>query len=214
MADDSWWLDISELDDEQRSVIDLPDDGSYLFIGPPGSGKTNLLLLRASYLIAAQKPNVVVLMFTRSLREFVTLGAEHYRVSGSKIMTIMKWAQTLLREHGVPIDDLPDEFEKLRLEVANRLKALIDRRPALERHLECILVDEVQDCLSEEIELFFRCARNVFFVGDDRQRIYRVDGIIEDISKRVDTRRLIHHYRNGREICKVADAIGKTSGEL
>jgi predicted AAA+ superfamily ATPase len=46
----SWWKDISQLDEEQKKVISLDDDADHLVIGPPGCGKTNLLLLRASYL--------------------------------------------------------------------------------------------------------------------------------------------------------------------
>ena len=37
----SWWFDITDLDDDQKDVIELPPDGDYLILGPPGSGKTN-----------------------------------------------------------------------------------------------------------------------------------------------------------------------------
>jgi superfamily I DNA/RNA helicase len=48
---DSWWRELGDLNDEQRNVIKLPAEGSFLVNGPPGSGKTNLLLLRANYLV-------------------------------------------------------------------------------------------------------------------------------------------------------------------
>lgn len=54
----TWWLDITDLDDDQKSVIELPPTGNHLIIGPPGSGKTNLLLIRAEYLIRTGLPNV------------------------------------------------------------------------------------------------------------------------------------------------------------
>ncbi|MGK3995652.1 UvrD-helicase domain-containing protein [Sorangium sp. So ce1024] len=212
MADSSWWVDASELDDEQSDVISLPPDGNFLVVGPPGSGKTNLLLLRASYLVSNQRPNVLILTFTRRLREFITRGTENYAVADEKIQTFIRWEHALLREHGVRIDD-KKPFSELRTELARRLADVFDRKPALERHLDCILVDEVQDCLPQEVELFFRSAKNVFFVGDHRQQIYAANGIIDLLDGRVVRKELTRHYRNGEWICKVADVIGKNFGE-
>lgn len=213
MPDTSWWIDEDELDDEQLDVISLPPDGDFLVVGPPGSGKTNLLLLRASYLVDAQRPNVAVLMFTRSLREFVVRGSSIYSVAEEKIQTIMRWQQRLIREHGGEIPRENKSFDELRRAHAEILKGIFDAKPALEHHLDCILVDEVQDCLAEEIDLFFRAAKNVFFVGDHRQQIYARNGILDSLKARVERKELSKHYRNGEAICRVADVIGKNFGE-
>jgi superfamily I DNA/RNA helicase len=211
MADNSWWLDPKDLDQKQRDAVELSPESNHLVVGPPGSGKTNLLLLRASFLVSLKKPDIAVLVFTRSLREFVLRGSKYYAVSPGKIRTIMKWGTDLLQEYG-PIDDLPSTFEERRTEVTKRLHALLDAHPQLERHLEYILVDEVQDCLPAEIDLFFRMARYVFFVGDERQSIYRPMDLFALVGNRAQVLSLVHHYRNGREICKAADAIGSTFG--
>lgn len=213
MPDTSWWIDEDELDDEQLDVISLPPDGNFLVVGPPGSGKTNLLLLRASYLVDAQRPNVAVLVFTRSLREFVVRGSGVYSVAADKIQTIMRWEQSIIREHAGEVPRDNKSFDEFRRAHAETLKAIFDAKPALEHHLDCILVDEVQDCLPEEIDLFFRAAKNVFFVGDHRQQIYAKNGILDSLNTRVEKRELSKHYRNGEEICRVADAIGKNFGE-
>jgi superfamily I DNA/RNA helicase len=211
MSQDTWWIDEEQLDDDQNDVVALSPSGSYLVVGPPGSGKTNLLLLRASYLVDAGKPNVAVLMFTRTLREFVVDGTSNYSVAPEKIRTITSWEQTLLREHGIVVSDRP--FPELRIELAARLAELFEKKPALTGHLDCVLVDEVQDCLPQEIDLFTKSARNVFFVGDDRQQIYEDHKILDVLASRVTKKSLTKHYRNGEAICKVADAIGKTFGE-
>jgi len=214
LTDNTWWRTQKQLDPVQLEVLNLPLDEDFLVVGPPGSGKTNILLLRAAYLARMQRPNLAVLMFTGSLRDFVTRGAQDYRISNDKIMTIERWSRRLLREHNVKFDDIGGgTFEERREEMARRVGALLTAKPRLKGHLECVLVDEVQDCLELEVENFAECGRNVFLVGDFRQRVYRGENVLDKLEKRFVTKKLVHHYRNGHDICRVADAIGKTSGE-
>ena len=209
----TWWLDITDLDDDQKDVIALPAAGRYLILGPPGSGKTNLLLIRAEYLMRTGAPNLFLLMFNDALHDFVIRGGSHYQVPEAKIRKIMSWEMALLREHDVPVDDLPDDdLPEKRKQLAIRVLSLLDENPSLEGHLQCLLVDEVQDCLAEEIEVFLRCAANVCFAGDSSQRIFNAKNIITQVKSRLHTIELKTHYRLGHEICQVADVIGKAAG--
>src|SRR5438445_11915500 len=98
---ETWWVKQEQLDAGQRAVIDLPLDESHLILGPPGSGKTNLLLLRGSQLVRSGKPNLLILVFTRTLREFVATGGDHYALCVDNIKTLNSWHFDFLREHGV-----------------------------------------------------------------------------------------------------------------
>lgn len=209
----SWWLDISDLDDDQKDVIALAASGNYLILGPAGSGKTNLLLIRAEYLIRTGHPNIFVLMFNEPLHDFVVRGGAYYDVPATKIRKMLSWEIVLLREHGIAFEDIPDvNLEQKRKALAERVLKLFDDNPKLKGHLECLLIDEVQDCLPAEIEVFFRAAKNVCFAGDNRQRIFNVESVIEDLKKRVKVITLKTHYRIGHEICRAADVVAKAAG--
>lgn len=208
---ETWWVDPSDLDDDQQEVIGLGPDGNYFVIGPPGTGKTNLLLLRANYLCRSNKPDVLILVFTRTLREFIASGASRYSFSPDKVQTYNGWARRILREHGIE----PQSFEKFEEERASLLTELSDlvEREQLSELYDIVLLDETHDYLFEEVELLRRLGSNFFAVADARQQIYRKDQSIDAVRSLVDrTIELRYHYRNGINICKLADGIMKGKG--
>ncbi len=206
---ETWWVKQEQLDGGQRAVIDLPLGESHLIVGPPGSGKTNLLLLRASQMVRSGKPNVLVLTFTRTLREFISTGGAHYAFSVDNVKTLNRWHLEFLREHGVT----PETDSDFATERKKRLKQMheIVNNKQLSSQYNAIILDEAQDYLIEEIELFFILAEVVFAAADLRQHIYPDDdnsgSTLEKRFPKVD--RLKHHYRNGKKICLLADELAK-----
>jgi superfamily I DNA/RNA helicase len=208
---ETWWVDQSELDDDQIEVIGLGPDGSYLVIGPPGSGKTNLLLLRANYLCRSGMPDVRILVFTRTLREFIASGADRYSFSPDKIKTYNAWAREFLRESGIKLEKYND-FKDERANLLNQLQYVVERDQISGLH-NAILLDEAHDYLPEEIEILRRFGKTFFAVADSRQQIYQKDLSIECLRASVDrTIELRLHYRNGINICKFADKIMEGKG--
>jgi superfamily I DNA/RNA helicase len=109
----TWWLKQGQLDTHQKNVFTLSITDDHLVKGPPGSGKTNLLLLRGKQLIGSNIPDVVVVVHTRTLQEFIRSGAPTYGIPATKIVTFRKLATDLLYRVGVSVT-LPTDFDKSR----------------------------------------------------------------------------------------------------
>lgn len=201
-----WWTDPTELDMDQQKVVALPTDKDHLVVGPPGCGKTNLLLLRAAFLHRKGVNNIVVLSFGRVLREFLATGAQHYPFSSDKIQTYIRWGADLLNANGIEFKEGKD-FEETRSRLYNDLIKIADEGRR-ENVYDVILIDEMQDYSAEEIALIRRFADRLFAVGDRNQQISDKKGALEKLLELgVNESILTSHYRNGLKICRVADGI-------
>src|ERR1700719_2071258 len=123
----TWWIGEADLDDDQKDVISLASEGNHLVLGPPGSGKTNILLLRANYLTLSGKPNIAIVVFTRTLRKFIASGGAGYAFPQDKIMTCNKWQRDVLHKYGVDINP-PNDFAEQRKYLGQRLGELVAMR--------------------------------------------------------------------------------------
>lgn len=205
----TWWVGDGELDDDQRKIITLELDESALVTGPPGSGKTNLLLLRANYLFLSGHTNIAVVTFTRSLCTFLEDGADNYQFPAEKIVTLREWQNGLIREFGgEPIATTPNF-------VADRstfLLALqeVQQNKGFANIYDALLLDEAQDYTPAEIQFFSSLTQRLFCVADERQKIYGGKDGLAEIRKHVEKELSLRwHYRNGLKICQVADHLAK-----
>ena len=202
----SWWTDPNDLDPDQRKVITLSKSEDHLVIGPPGCGKTNLLLLRASYLHRAGTTNIVVLSFGRVLREFLAAGSQHYPFASDKVQTYVRWGAEMLRANGMEFEER-ENFEETRSRLFDSLQTLAGQGRRENVH-DVVLVDEAQDYSGDEIALIQKFGDRVFAVGDRDQRISEKTGALERLVALGAKRSVLtSHYRNGLKICRVADGI-------
>jgi superfamily I DNA and RNA helicase len=205
MLNGAWWRKKGELDDAQQRIVDLPPEGNYLIRGKPGSGKTNLAVLRAAYLIRSGNSNVIVLSWGRLLNEFVIWGARGHGIGSAHIKTFVSWATEVLEE--------ANRLPRLQGSYDDKVSALIEE---LDSALDdgditpyySVVLDEVQDYPVSLAPILRKLSDRLFMVGDENQQLFREGATMHAFENLAQTIIDIpFHYRNGVEICKVAAAI-------
>ncbi len=205
----TWWVDEGDLLDEQLKVLgeDLPKD--LILLGPPGSGKTNLLLLRANHLIlAAPDAEFYIICFTSLLQNFIRTGADLYSFPANRIITQRKLLEQVLGDHGC----LPERKSgESYTERDTALKSAMARmmKTGSGRHTYPVLfIDEAQDYSGEDLEIFKYLARNLSCAADLRQGIYDVGSTgtqwLQEHAWDASIT-LKYHYRVAPAILEVAD---------
>jgi len=92
-----FWVRTDQLDDEQRQAVEnIPAATSFQLTGPAGSGKTNILLLRAKWLTLKKQSDFKIIVFTNSLKQFVEHGCSHYGIDPSSAITQMTFFKNVL----------------------------------------------------------------------------------------------------------------------
>jgi len=202
---DTWWISARDLKPEQEAVVRIPGQGNFLVTGPPGCGKTNALMLRAQYLNKKNRKNYQIIVFTRALKEFLA-ACPNPSVPSTKLKTLSGWLMETINTFNGQVS-VSDDFDTSRDENVATLEALLDQRDA-GALIDTLLLDEVQDFSEREVNLFRRVSREIYAVGDPRQRIYKERGGLAAIRSFCQELPLTNHFRNGQAICKIADHVG------
>ena len=205
-----WWHAAQDLDIDQAQAYRWPLNGNYLLQGPPGSGKTNILVLRASFAASSGLQNVRLITYTRILREFIASGCGDYvNFPASQVMTVAGWINEFLDEQGAERPNTRDLDEQQAWDV--RLAALRQAAEGVRDVYDSLLVDEIQDLPGELIQIMHQLTPRLFMAGDRAQRIFEKDSkdngvrVAQQIADAVVNLR--YHYRIGQNICVTADRI-------
>ena len=205
----NWWRNPDQLDKFQRAFIGLPKAGRYSLEGPPGSGKTNLLLLRAQYIAGGGEKNVLIVTFTKTLRNFIQSGiGGKGLISSNQIQTYHSWAAKHVMEHlGFNKDIKGIAFnDEARNELLSKVKEANKKLPS-HKIYDAIFVDEVQDLTVPELEALLCLSDKICICGDARQGIYKKNGFEISEHLGLTKHKLENHFRIGHRIAQVADKL-------
>ena len=211
----TWLLPRMEMTPEQLRVVEMPTAEHRLIAGPPGSGKTQVLVHRAAHIVESYNVppgRYRIFVFTNVIKEYIRSALKLLRLPEDSVSTFDHWCR-LVYEAGIS-RRLPRagggrtiNFGQVRTSV---LRLLREAAP-LQGLLDFILVDEGQDLSGEAYEILRLAARHITVFIDPLQKIFE-DGAPEaqiletlGISRRNAT--LLFGYRNSSCVAELASCF-------
>ncbi len=169
----AWMIARELLSEQQERVVALPIDQNQFISGPPGSGKTVVLLHRANHLLRSCKVSprqLRVLVFTNVLRSYIQAGGDTLDLPFETIQSFYSWVFQLADRVGLPRSQaarIEDKCQETLESVTRYFEA--ECMPPV---LEAVLVDEGQDLPLAAYRLLRKASRHVTVFADSVQKLY------------------------------------------
>src|SRR5690625_5119009 len=212
----------SELTREQRSIVELRPERHHLVMGPPGSGKTQVLLHRARWLRNNRKTppdRFCILVYTNVLTYFLRQSLEFLGIAKENVRTFDDWCAELWDKYvkGPKPRTAPDrrgksyiDFPGVRLGVLAAISKLSPAQP--KPNFDFILIDEGQDLDATAYGILRLSAKHLTVFADARQQIFEGGASVQEMQNHLglpgQTASLLPAYRNSPDIAKLASYFG------
>lgn len=178
---------------EQLRAVELSPDEHRVFLGGPGSGKTQVLLHRAAHLRETFKvpdSRFHVFVFTRALKDYIRSASRLLDLPEKSITTLDAWCHEQYRRRisrTLPRNPETDNthFSRVRTELLQHLQSRLFGEPMY----DFVMVDEGQDLTAEAFELISLVAEHVTVCVDHKQQIYEVGSSEDEILDRLGLQR-------------------------
>jgi superfamily I DNA/RNA helicase len=173
MTQRMWMVGRGLLSEQQERIVTLPTEANHLVTGPPGSGKTVLLLHRADELLRNHHifpRQLRVLVFTNVLRAYIGAGADALNLPFELIQSFYSWVFQLAEREGLP----KSKAAKLEDKCKETLQAVVGHCETEQSVplLDAVLVDEGQDLPLDAYRLLRKAARHVTVFADSTQTLF------------------------------------------
>ena len=177
----SWIVPFTHLTDIQRRAVQLSPERHRIFSGPPGSGKSIVLLHRAAYLrnqYQIPEERLRVFVYTNALKRYLCKEAHLVGLSPSVITTFDSWCLQMARKYLGRLDPSVD-FPEVRSKLAAALERQADRRFLF----DAVFVDEGQDLDEAAYRILVRVSAHITVCTDPNQQIYKNGSSDADIAR-------------------------------
>ncbi|MBP7653559.1 UvrD-helicase domain-containing protein [Candidatus Dependentiae bacterium] len=197
-----WLLPRNELSNEQIRAIEMPMNTHRVILGPPGSGKTQILLHRARHLIDAyniSRKRLHIFVFTNTLKFYIKSALELLDLPLNCVTTFDSWCYSNYLRYispNLPIregENCPD-FAAIRKAVSESIQG-----NNIKNIYDAVLVDEGQDLDTHAFSLFTKIAKHITVCMDYKQQIFDTGMNEQEILDKLGLRRsnisLLEAYR-------------------
>ena len=170
----TWLIPRAELTPEQLRAVELSPGEHRVILGGPGSGKTQILLHRAQYLVnhfRSGPERFRVMVYTNVLKHYIESAFPLLDLPPENVLTFDDWC---LHWHKANIRGrVPWDAEEKRPDFAAIRQAVMARlMGAREPLFDFVLIDEGQDLEPEAFKLLRAISRHVTVCLDHKQQIY------------------------------------------
>ena len=189
----TWLVARGELLPDQLRAIELAPSEHRVIAGPPGSGKTQVLLHRAAYLrqrLGTEPNRFRIFVFTNSLKGYIRSALHLLDLPPGCVWGFDAWCVGFYRRRISPVlptqdgeDDTPD-FAGIRAAVAAWLRL----HPPSPKFYDFAMVDEGQDLDGAAFEILTAVAGHVTVGMDVKQQIYDGGSDEEEVLRRLGLR--------------------------
>jgi len=208
-----WLLPRLDLTPEQLRVVEMPPHEHRVILGPPGSGKTQVLIHRADHLsktynIPPDKYRVFV--FTNVVKEYIKSGLQFLGLPDESISTFDHWCRLLYEKQisrRLPWKNKRINFDEIRSSVLE----LLLKKKELQKNLAFVLVDEGQDLTPLVYEILSLIAQHITVFVDPQQKIFEEGAnesfILEKLGLNRKNSSLLGAYRNAPYVAQLASCF-------
>ncbi|WP_257279589.1 MULTISPECIES: 3'-5' exonuclease [unclassified Endozoicomonas] len=178
-----WLVPRQELTENQMNAVDASCDCHLLFIGPPGSGKTQILLHRANdlaHINNVSKEKFCIFIFTKVLSKYIRSAASILGIPLDSITTFDSWVYHFYKKSvssTVPRKNKKTDYDGIRKGVLDYLNQNKDA-PVF----DFVMVDEGQDLDETAYKILLLISEHITVCADYRQQIYPYGAVEGEIA--------------------------------